>query len=141
MQLLDSTIKEIQRLNQLGEGMLQSTSLQLRSFLIRNQINLERKAVRDVTLPNGKIVPRRTTISFNTSPLLIPDFYERPDQFDDYRCVKLREEGGKWARASSGLSIPPFQRSRLYSPRICPCTIGECSWDIFRRLFDMVLRL
>ncbi|KAF2451828.1 cytochrome P450 [Karstenula rhodostoma CBS 690.94] len=69
MQLLDSVITETQRLNPLAE------------------VNLERKAVRDVKLPNGQIVPRGTTISF-----------------DGYRYVKLRQEGGKWTSASAAVS-------------------------------------
>ncbi|OAG08623.1 cytochrome P450 [Paraphaeosphaeria sporulosa] len=86
VQLLDSVIKETQRLNPLAE------------------VNLERKAVRDVTLPSGQIVPRGASISVSTSQLLNPDVYERPELFDGYRYVKLRQKGGKWSTASSAVS-------------------------------------
>jgi cytochrome P450 len=49
-------------------------------------------------------VLRGTTISVHTSKFLNPEIYERPDQFDGYRYVKLRQEGGKWTGSSAAVS-------------------------------------
>ncbi|ENH71565.1 Ent-kaurene oxidase [Fusarium oxysporum f. sp. cubense race 1] len=86
MRLLDSVIKETQRLN---------------SAVI---VNLDRQVLSPVTLPNGQYLPKGTAISIYMSQLRNPEVYDNPDTFDAYRYVKLRAQGGKWIYASSATS-------------------------------------
>lgn len=72
---------------------------------MKPEVNLERKVVHDVKLPNGQVLPRGTSISVPTSHLLDPDIYTSPEQFDGYRYAKLRQKGAKWTSSSSAVSI------------------------------------
>ncbi|KAM5495798.1 hypothetical protein McaMca56_005146 [Microsporum canis] len=75
MQLLDSVIKESQRLK---PGLL---------------VNLERKALCDVTLPNGKKLPKGTNIAVDSSMMWDPEIYPDPTVYDGYRFLRLRQSG------------------------------------------------
>ncbi|KAJ5336042.1 Cytochrome P450 [Penicillium brevicompactum] len=75
MQLLDSAIKETQRLK---PGSL---------------VNLERKALRDVVLPNGMVIPRGTNIAIDSSMMWDAEIYPDPLTYDPYRFLRLRESG------------------------------------------------
>jgi cytochrome P450 len=67
-------------------------------------VNLERKVVRNTTLPNGQHLRRGTDISVSTSGFLDANVYERPTKFDGARFLKLRQQGGKWESAASVVS-------------------------------------
>ncbi|KAF3042928.1 hypothetical protein E8E12_007216 [Didymella heteroderae] len=86
MLLLDSVIKETQRLYPMSE------------------VNLERKVVRNTTLPNGQHLRGGTNISVSTSRFFDPEVYERPTDFDGTRFLKLRKQGGKWENSASVVS-------------------------------------
>ncbi|KGO64075.1 Acyl transferase/acyl hydrolase/lysophospholipase [Penicillium italicum] len=83
MQLLDSVLKESQRLK---PGSL---------------VNLERKALRDVTLPNGMTLPRGTNIAVDSSMMWDPSVYPDPLTYDGYRFLRLRESGNSTAALAS----------------------------------------
>ncbi|KAG5218141.1 putative O-methylsterigmatocystin oxidoreductase [Trichophyton interdigitale] len=75
MQILDSVIKESQRLK---PGLL---------------VNLERKALRDVVLPNGMKLPKGTNVAVDSSMMWDPKIYPNPTAYDGYRFLRLRQAG------------------------------------------------
>ncbi|KAI9932136.1 hypothetical protein MW887_009645 [Aspergillus wentii] len=83
MQLLDSAIKETQRLK---PGSL---------------VNLERKALRDVVLPNGMTIPRGTNVAVDSSMMWDPTIYPNPSVYDGYRFIRLRQSGDAGAALAS----------------------------------------
>ncbi|KAJ5393006.1 hypothetical protein N7465_011980 [Penicillium sp. CMV-2018d] len=83
MQLLDSAVKETQRLK---PGSL---------------VNLERKALRDVILPNGLTMPRGTNVAVDSSIMWDPAIYPDPFSYDAYRFLRLRQSGNTAAALAS----------------------------------------
>ncbi|KAJ5881406.1 uncharacterized protein N7529_000078 [Penicillium soppii] len=84
MQLLDSAIKEeIQRIK---PGSL---------------VNLERKALRDVVLPNGMTISRGTNLAVDSSVMWDAAIYPDPFKYDPYRFLRLREAGSATAALAS----------------------------------------
>ncbi|EFQ99625.1 ent-kaurene oxidase [Nannizzia gypsea CBS 118893] len=75
MQILDSVIKESQRLK---PGML---------------VNLERKALRDVILPSGMKLSKGTNVAVDSSAMWDPEIYPNPAVYDGYRFLRLRQDG------------------------------------------------
>ncbi|KAK1977746.1 LOW QUALITY PROTEIN: cytochrome P450 [Colletotrichum cereale] len=69
---LDSVMKESQRL---GSGL----------------VVLERVALKDTALPDGRIVPRGSHIMVDSTGLWDAAAYPNPDQFDGYRFLRKRE--------------------------------------------------
>ncbi|USP75253.1 hypothetical protein yc1106_02527 [Curvularia clavata] len=74
MVLLDSVMKESQR---------RSAAL----------VSLERVALKDTKLPDGKILPRGSHIMVDATNLFDPALY--PQDFDGYRFLRKRQEGDK----------------------------------------------
>lgn len=56
-------------------------------------MNLERKALKDVVLPNGTTLPRGTNVAVDSSMMWDPAIYPNPLTFDGYRFLRLRESG------------------------------------------------
>ncbi|CAG8897194.1 unnamed protein product [Penicillium egyptiacum] len=83
MQLLDSAVKETQRLK---PGLL---------------VNLERKALRDVILPNGLTIPRGTNVAVDSSMMWDPAIYPDPFSYDACRFLRLRKSGNTAAALAS----------------------------------------
>ncbi|KAG7406177.1 Cytochrome P450 monooygenase 1 [Fusarium oxysporum f. sp. rapae] len=126
MRLLDSVIKETQRLN---------------SAVI---VNLDRQVLSPVTLPNGQYLPKGTAISIYMSQLRNPEVYDNPDTFDAYRYVKLRAQGGKWIYASSATSTSEDHFVFGIGKPICPgrfFAIAEVKTAIATILLDYDVRL
>ncbi|KAJ5369475.1 hypothetical protein N7509_014087 [Penicillium cosmopolitanum] len=99
MKLLDSVVKETQRLK---PGSL---------------VNLERKVLRDVVLPNGMTIPRGTNIAVDSSMMWDPAIYPDPFVYDGYRFLRLRESGNTGAALAS--SSPEHIAFGIGKP-ICP---------------------
>ncbi|CAI7586534.1 unnamed protein product [Penicillium bialowiezense] len=99
MQLLDSAIKETQRLK---PGSL---------------VNLERKALRDVVLPNGMTIPRGTNIAIDSSMMWDAAIYPDPLTYDAYRFLRLRESGNS---ATALASTSPEHIAFGIGKPICP---------------------
>ncbi|KAK3294579.1 cytochrome P450 [Chaetomium fimeti] len=74
MILLDSFMKESQRLNS-------------------GSVVLERIALKDTTLPDGRVIPRGSHIMVDSTDLWNPAVYPDPDQFDGRRFLRKRQEG------------------------------------------------
>lgn len=83
MQLLDSAVKETQRLK---PGLL---------------VNLERKALRDVILPNGLTIPSGTNVGVDSSMMWDPAIYPDSFSYDAYRFIRLRKSGNTAAVLAS----------------------------------------
>ncbi|KAF7532699.1 hypothetical protein G7054_g7722 [Neopestalotiopsis clavispora] len=87
MQLMDSVIKESQRMK---PGSL---------------VNLERKALKDVTLPDGTRISKGTNIAVDTSSMWNPDIYEDPNRYDGYRFYNIRKAGGAASNTAQLVSV------------------------------------
>ncbi|KAH9436288.1 hypothetical protein MCOR02_005192 [Pyricularia oryzae] len=72
LKLLDSVIKETQRLEPL------------------TLVTMNRFTERDVTLPDGTFIPKGTRVGTDTSYRVSPEFYEDPLKFDPYRYARWR---------------------------------------------------
>ncbi|KAF2623086.1 cytochrome P450 [Macroventuria anomochaeta] len=102
MQLLDSVVKETQRLK---PGSL---------------VNLERKALEDIVMPNGTILPKGTNIAMDTSVMWDPTVYLDPETYDGYRFYNNRHGGGPRARDAQLVSTSSdFIAFGLGKP-VCP---------------------
>ncbi|ODM18227.1 hypothetical protein SI65_06098 [Aspergillus cristatus] len=88
MQLLDSAIKETQRLKP-GTKTLPPTA------------NLERKAMRDIVLPNGMTISGETNVAVDSSMMWDPTIYPNPSAYDGYRFLRLRQSGNAGAALAS----------------------------------------
>lgn len=58
-------------------------------------MGLERKVIRDTSLPDGTRLPRGTHIMVDSSDMWSPKVHENPDVYDGYRFLKRRRAGNK----------------------------------------------
>ncbi|KAF1821485.1 cytochrome P450 [Dissoconium aciculare CBS 342.82] len=77
LRLLDSSIKEAQRLKPIGAA------------------SLGRVVMKDVTLPDGTVLPKNSDIMVSSHPMWEDTVYPEPEKYDAYRFVKIRETPGK----------------------------------------------
>ncbi|ETS81536.1 hypothetical protein PFICI_06538 [Pestalotiopsis fici W106-1] len=77
LKLMDSVLKEVQRLRPI------------------NDTSLQRLALEDVTLADGTRIPRGTLLAVASTRHWDPQVYPDPYTFDGYRFFKLRQEKGK----------------------------------------------
>ncbi|CCF42363.1 cytochrome P450 [Colletotrichum higginsianum] len=87
MQLMDSVIKETQRMK---PGSL---------------VNLERKATRDVAMPDGTVLPRGTNVAVDTAGMWDPEIFKDPRKYDGYRFYNLRKDGGAASNTAQLVSV------------------------------------
>ncbi|KAK7923681.1 cytochrome P450 [Apiospora marii] len=98
MVMMDSVMKESQRM---------SASL----------VALERVALRDTVLPDGKVIPRGSQIMVDATDLWNPVVYPNPEEFDGYRFLRKREAGDTSSQfVQSGPDFNVFGGGR----HICP---------------------
>jgi cytochrome P450 len=104
-------------------------------------VSLERKALRDVMLPDGRKIPRGTQIAVDASLMWSPDVYDFPDRFDGHRFVKHRDAGGtSFAFTSTSKDHVTFGMGRA----ICPGRFfaeSELKLCLAQILLDYDLRL
>ncbi|KAL0932251.1 cytochrome p450 monooxygenase [Colletotrichum truncatum] len=101
MKLLDSVIKESQRMK----------PLQLAS--------MQRIAVEDVTLSDGTFIPKGQSVSVSSHALFDPNVYENPEKWDGYRFYRLREQPGK-ENVSQLVSTGPEHLGFGHGKHACP---------------------
>ncbi|KAF3810343.1 Cytochrome P450 monooygenase 1 [Colletotrichum gloeosporioides] len=101
MKLLDSTIKESQRIS--------PTSL----------LTLRRIAVNDVTLPDGTRVRRGERLYTHCCNMMEPEVYPNPDRFDISRFKRLREQAGGESKAQL-ITLTPEHLGFGYGVYSCP---------------------
>jgi cytochrome P450 len=58
-------------------------------------VGLERKVVRDTSLPDGTRLPRGTHIMVDSSDMWSPEIHQNPDTYDGYRFLKRRRAGDR----------------------------------------------
>ena len=131
MEKLDSFLRESQRHDGVGMS-TSSTSVALflphRSATSRSQrillASMIRKAMKDVTLNDGTVVPEGTLIHAISYAMHHSDeYYPRPDDFDPFRFSRMREAAGecgsKYQFASTAPDYIPFGH-------------GQFSWYVSR---------
>ncbi|KAI0468075.1 cytochrome P450 [Xylaria cf. heliscus] len=77
LKLMDSVLKETQRLKPI------------------KMTTMHRLALADVTLSDGTVIPKGTKCAVRSTKRLDPNVYERPDEFDGARFMRIREIPGK----------------------------------------------
>lgn len=102
MQLMDSVIKESQRMK---PGSL---------------VNLERKALKDVTLPDGSLLPKGTNVAVDTANMWNADIYKDPAVYDGYRFYNIRKAGGSASNAAQLVSVNSDFIAFGLGPSVCP---------------------
>ncbi|KAH8732502.1 hypothetical protein GQ44DRAFT_721775 [Phaeosphaeriaceae sp. PMI808] len=113
-------------------------------LLARHEVNLERKALHDVRMPNGQVLLRGTNLSIHTFQFHNSEVYEHSDQFDSYRFVKLRRKRGKWTSSASAVSTSAYHFVFGINRSICPgrfFTIGEAKTALAVILLGYDVRL
>ncbi|KAJ5646066.1 cytochrome P450 [Penicillium lividum] len=98
MILLDSVMKESQR-------------------QIPTLVGLERKVIRDTTLPDGTTISKGSHIMVDSSDMWSPEVHNNPDVYDGYRFVKRRHVGDK---ASQFVQSSREQNAFGGGRHICP---------------------
>lgn len=95
MVLLDSVMKESQRRSAaLGtHGTRRFAKEKYTDFA--TLVSLERVALKDTTLPDGRLLPRDSHIMVDSTNLWDAALYPRPQEFDGYRFLRKRQEGDK----------------------------------------------
>jgi cytochrome P450 len=78
---------------------------------------LERTALKDTTLPDGRVIPRGSHIMVDSTDLWNPAVYPSPDEFDARRFLRKREEGDK---ASQFVQSSPAYNVFGGGRHICP---------------------
>jgi cytochrome P450 len=80
-------------------------------------VALERVALKDTVLPNGKTIPQGSHIMVDCNNLWDPALYPSPDEFDGYRFLRKREAGDKTSQfPQSGPDYVVFGGGR----HLCP---------------------
>lgn len=78
---------------------------------------LERSALVDTPLPDGKVIPRGSHIMVDSTGLWDPSVYPNPDQYDGHRFLRKRNAGDKSSQfVQSGSNFHVFGGGR----HICP---------------------
>ncbi|KAF9870929.1 cytochrome p450 [Colletotrichum karsti] len=102
LKLMDSCMKESQRLNILGPNMM------------------NRYAEADVTLSDGTFIPKGSHITIPTFHMRDPDvFGSNADEFDGYRFLRMRDEPGqenKWQFVSTSPEFLSFGHGKHACP-------------------------
>ena len=58
-------------------------------------VGLERKVIRDTTLPDGTRIPEGSHVMVDSSDMWSPEVHEEPESYDGYRFLKRRRAGHK----------------------------------------------
>ncbi|KAF7552407.1 hypothetical protein G7Z17_g4367 [Cylindrodendrum hubeiense] len=101
MKLLDSVIKESQRLRPIS------------------LISMRRAAAQDVTLPNGMILRKDQRCMVDASLMRDPDIYSQPDDFDGHRFKRMRSQAGQENQAHL-VSTGPASLGFGHGNHACP---------------------
>ena len=116
MRKLDSFLKESQRLNGIGLSAspfpLLCPPLSFTPTTYRNLASVGRKALKDVTLSDGTVLPAGTLVVANSYPMHHDDaHYPGAAAFDPFRFARIREgdgEGTKHQFVATSNSYVPF---------------------------------
>ncbi|KAJ3536578.1 hypothetical protein NM208_g1525 [Fusarium decemcellulare] len=101
MKLLDSVIKESQRMKPTGV------------------VSMERLALEDITLSDGTVIPKDTGLAVSSHRMWNADVHSNPDQWDGYRFYKMRDDPVKH-NASLLVSTSPDHLAFGHGRHACP---------------------
>lgn len=119
--LMDSTIKESQRLKPIAISKLPRSSRTRERRLTLILAPMRRLATKDVLLSDGMFIPKNTTVLFPADAMWDPDFYENPQEFDPYRYMRMRESPNRQAQTAAQLVSPsPNHLGWGFGQHACP---------------------
>lgn len=101
MKLLDSVIKESQRIKPLG------------------LVSMRRVAMTDMTLSDGTFIPKDTTVGVSAQRMWDSSVYPRADEWDGYRFLRLRGTPGN-ENAAQLVSTGPDHLGFGHGKHSCP---------------------
>ncbi|EXJ89073.1 hypothetical protein A1O3_02137 [Capronia epimyces CBS 606.96] len=101
MKLLDSVLKESQRLRPI------------------NDTSLQRLVLDDVKLSDGTLLKRNSVCAVASTRHWDPEYYDNPEQFDAYRFLKMRAEPGK-ENVAQFVSTSPNHLGFGHGQHACP---------------------
>ncbi|KAG6011269.1 hypothetical protein E4U54_008166 [Claviceps lovelessii] len=101
LKLLDSVLKETQRLKPIETGLMRSL------------------AITDVKMSDGTMVPRGDVVAVSAHRMWDSEVYQNPDTFDPYRFYRMRQEPGREAMAQLA-NTSPDQYGFGLGRRACP---------------------
>lgn len=126
MKLLDSVIKESQRLKPPGLCMFQVKQkplyphhLLLRSLADDRLVSMRRYVTKDVTLQDGLIIPKGSSIGVSSHWSWDPSYFENPNEFDGYRFFKMAEDPNT-QREAQFVSTSPQHLAFGHGNHACP---------------------
>ncbi|KAH8651049.1 cytochrome P450 [Xylariales sp. PMI_506] len=102
MNLLDSVIKESQRMKPLGI------------------ISMLRLALEDVTLSDGTVIPKGEGVAVSMHRMWDPALHASPHQWDGYRFLRMREASKQAASWAQLVSTSPDHMGFGYGTHACP---------------------
>lgn len=107
MKLLDSVIKETQRLEPLG---LSESIITVSDVPTDRAATMSRKASTDIQLPNDVFIPKGTRLMCSSDGRLNPEVYPDPLTFDGHRFKRWRgtERDNRAHLVSTGAASPGF---------------------------------
>jgi cytochrome P450 len=104
---LDSVLRETQRMNTTGIGLLGPLDNSL-LLITLFQVVVYRLALRPFTFSNGVTIPKGTIVSIPASAIHMDEnIYSNPEQFDGFRFSKARDMGGAITTIHSAVSTSP----------------------------------
>jgi len=80
---------------------------------------MRRIALREITLSDGTIIPKNTTVAASESRMWDPSVYPQPEKWDGTRFLKLREESGK-EHVAQLVSTSPEHLGFGHGQHACP---------------------
>jgi len=101
MKMLDSVLKESQRMRPI------------------NETSLQRLAISNVKLSDGTVLPRGGLMAVASSRRYDPKYYPNPEKFDGFRFLKMREEPGK-ENVAQYVSTSPDHLGFGHGNHACP---------------------
>lgn len=118
MQLLDSIIKESQRMKPTDIGQLAGPFTYCIA-LILEPVTMMRLAVEDVKLSDGTLIPKNTGLGVSSHRMWDPAVYPNPDQWKGTRFYEMRDEPGK-QNSSQLVSTSPDYLAFGHGQHACP---------------------
>jgi len=123
MRYIDSFLKETQRFEGISAGAHDSPKSYARTE-VRTLVLTIRKAVKDVTLSDGTLIPEGTHVSIPTYAIHHDrNVYENPETFDPLRFVHLQDKLGGGTR---------YQMVAVHSESL-GFGLGKAAWHVFLR--------
>lgn len=131
LKLLDSVLKESQRLRPINDSMRPASSLalalplttattfQYRELTVFGTASLQRLALRGVKLSDGTVLPRGSISAVASTRHWDSHYYPDPHKFDGYRFLKMRTDGGK-ENVAQFVSTSPDHLGFGHGQHACP---------------------